>query len=642
MTIIEKIKQSVEGATGMPFLYHAAGELNELIARCKELPVAYSFLIDSGTIDDVNGRYHERVTLAVMFCDKTEFDFNALENEQIIDRMKVKAYKWMQSLRMSNVLRVVSVNNTQRLYDNTTDILTGFAVNITIEDIAGVGECELPQVVIDVDKNGSYDVVGVDKVRVNVQPKVTDLVATENDKEYLPADYGVYAFSKVKTDIKEAEEKEVNFYDYKGKRVFSYSASEAMALTELPVCPSDEFAEFLKWSEDLETVKMGLPLDVGAYYTCPDGWCGIAKIDTNLKERGSREIYVMVGQRYKYNLKYIIDWGDGNTEEVTTTQQDDYGVNRLYHIYNKAGEYVIKYKNADGNSSKGTMDFLYRSNTEDKNNLILKQIHWADGVLGTLRGNSYSNLEYYTYNGKAEDNMIYQTGDIYSVKCLLWCEFWKYGQAFYNATSCEKAIIPSWALDNFGGAYPNFSWMGNNGRISNTHYIAPYKHKTFSTYGICTTYGSRITLPTATEKIGTNYGSQFNNNIVQLYTPIPPVATHAIYNTAEIHIPIGSLNDYVNATNWGSAIFIEDIPTTINSFSITADDVAADATTTTIHVKANLSMGAMYDDTMVPRDLERDVTSDAFEANTTGQPRQVTISFTMLGETRTCTITQGA
>ena len=200
MTIIEKIKQSVEGATGMPFLYHAAGELNELLARCKELPVAYSFLIDSGTIDDVNGRYHERVTIAVMFCDKTEFDFNAIENEEIIDRMKVKAYKWMQSLRMSNALHVVSVNNTQRLYDNTTDILTGFAVNITIEDMAGVGECDLPQVVVDVNKNGSYDVVGVDKVNVNVLPKMEELDVTQNG-EYLPPT-DIAGFSKVNVDVK--------------------------------------------------------------------------------------------------------------------------------------------------------------------------------------------------------------------------------------------------------------------------------------------------------------------------------------------------------------------------------------------------------------------------------------------------------
>lgn len=201
MTIIEKIKQSVEVATGMPFLYHAAGEINELIARCGELPITYSFLIDSGTIDDVNGRYHERVTIAVMFCDKTEFDFNAIENEEIIDRMKVKAYKWMKSLRMSNALRIVSVNNTQRLYDNTTEILTGFAVNITIEDVAGVGECELPDVVFEIKENGEYPVVGIDKVIANVLPKSTDIVITENG-EYYPKDYDVEAFSKVDVDVK--------------------------------------------------------------------------------------------------------------------------------------------------------------------------------------------------------------------------------------------------------------------------------------------------------------------------------------------------------------------------------------------------------------------------------------------------------
>ena len=145
MTIIEKIKRSVEQATGLPFLYHAAGEINELIARAASLPVAFAFLLDSGMIDDVNGRYHERVTLAVMFADKSQFDFNALENEQIIDRMKIKAYKWLQSLRLSNDLNIVSINQTQRLYDSTTDILTGYAVDVTLEDIEGYGVCDFAQ-----------------------------------------------------------------------------------------------------------------------------------------------------------------------------------------------------------------------------------------------------------------------------------------------------------------------------------------------------------------------------------------------------------------------------------------------------------------------------------------------------------------
>lgn len=199
MTIIEKIKRSVEAATGLPFLYHAAGEINELIARAESLPVAFAFLLDSGTIDDVNGRYRERVTLAVMFADKSQFDFNALENEEIIDRMKIKAYKWLQSLRLSNDLNIVAINQTQRLYDATTDILTGFSVNVTIEDYAGYGECELPEVVFEIKANGEYDVVGIDKVLVNVLPQLEELTITQNG-EYLPSD-GVAGFSKVTAEF---------------------------------------------------------------------------------------------------------------------------------------------------------------------------------------------------------------------------------------------------------------------------------------------------------------------------------------------------------------------------------------------------------------------------------------------------------
>lgn len=141
MTLIDKIRNSIEVATGMPFLYHAAGEINELIARAAELPCAFAFLLDSGTVEDTNGIFHERVTFAVMFCERTQFDFNALDNEEIIDRMKVKAFRWLHSLRTSDDLRLITTNSTQRLYDTTTDILTGYAVNVTLEEIDGYGVC---------------------------------------------------------------------------------------------------------------------------------------------------------------------------------------------------------------------------------------------------------------------------------------------------------------------------------------------------------------------------------------------------------------------------------------------------------------------------------------------------------------------
>lgn len=143
MTFIEKIKKSIEAATGMPFLYHAAGELELLLAQQPTLPIAYAFLLDTGAVADVNGLFHERATLAVVFADKTAFDFNSYENEQIIDDLKSEAFHWLNYLRREcyDDIELVSVNSTQRLYDTTAEVLTGYAVNVTLQEVEAHG-CE--------------------------------------------------------------------------------------------------------------------------------------------------------------------------------------------------------------------------------------------------------------------------------------------------------------------------------------------------------------------------------------------------------------------------------------------------------------------------------------------------------------------
>lgn len=143
MTIVAKIKKTIEEATGLPFLYHAAGDLELLLAQVPSLPVAYTFLLDTSAVADVNGIFHERATLAVVFASETAFDFNSLENEQLIDEMKRTAYKWITSIRRRyyDVLDVVAVNSAQRLYDTTAAVLTGYAVNITLQEVEGSG-CE--------------------------------------------------------------------------------------------------------------------------------------------------------------------------------------------------------------------------------------------------------------------------------------------------------------------------------------------------------------------------------------------------------------------------------------------------------------------------------------------------------------------
>ena len=72
---------------------------------------------------------------------------------------------------------------TERVYDTTTDILTGIAVNVTLRELQGYGECDLPYREMKITKNGVYDVVGYDAIDVDVvggaEVKSQDVYAIE-------------------------------------------------------------------------------------------------------------------------------------------------------------------------------------------------------------------------------------------------------------------------------------------------------------------------------------------------------------------------------------------------------------------------------------------------------------------------------
>lgn len=174
MTIIEAIKRSVE-RLGCTFLYHADGELNELVAResafDSDVPVVLCYLLGSGSTDITAGVARERVNVGLFFSKKTEYDFNAIENERIIDVCKQYAQRWLLSLNDDVYIRLVSSNSTERVYDTTTDILTAYAVNVTLEQVQGQTLCGFEPVLkrMLITANGEYDVTGYDKVEVNVR-----------------------------------------------------------------------------------------------------------------------------------------------------------------------------------------------------------------------------------------------------------------------------------------------------------------------------------------------------------------------------------------------------------------------------------------------------------------------------------------
>ena len=182
MTFIDKLRMTIERATACRFYYHAAGELNEILSGVQigSEPIAFAYLLKGGEVDVQRNMLREGVNLAVFFCKKTEFDFNSEENERLIDDCKRLAFGWLSLMRKSGYFETVGSITTERVYDTTTDILTGIAVNVTLRELQGYSECDLPYREMKITKNGFYDVVGYDAINV----EVTDGAAVETQDVY--------------------------------------------------------------------------------------------------------------------------------------------------------------------------------------------------------------------------------------------------------------------------------------------------------------------------------------------------------------------------------------------------------------------------------------------------------------------------
>lgn len=142
MTIPDKIKQSVKAATGLKCYYQSEEELNRIFDNA-DFPCAFFVLLRGQQLNTDNGNYRERLQVAMFFADTTDFDATAEANERIIDKQKRHAYKWLYSLQTDKTFRLVSVNSSERVYSEYDVMVTGYAINVTIEELQGVTACEL-------------------------------------------------------------------------------------------------------------------------------------------------------------------------------------------------------------------------------------------------------------------------------------------------------------------------------------------------------------------------------------------------------------------------------------------------------------------------------------------------------------------
>lgn len=168
--IVSKVLQSIRFA-GHDVIYGSVDTINVNMAGVK-LPCCYVSLLSDCRQIKAGGQWIESATFMVAFVAKTEYAFDSVDNESIIQRCRVAALQWLESLSGSDTLTAVSLVDTQRVYDEFDDIVTGLVMRVELAELLGLG-CDYKENTwkrdLLVQRNGVYDVRGLEVLRIQVE-----------------------------------------------------------------------------------------------------------------------------------------------------------------------------------------------------------------------------------------------------------------------------------------------------------------------------------------------------------------------------------------------------------------------------------------------------------------------------------------
>lgn len=127
----------------------------------------------------------------------------------------------------------------------------------------------------------------------------------------------------------------VNFYDYDGTLLYSYTLEEAQALTALPDGPVHDGLVFDGWNYSLENVKsLTKAMNIGAMYSTDDG---MTRIYIHLEEGRTSPMLGICP-----NGTVTVDWGDGTDADVLTGTSLTTVQWTPTHHYASHGDYIIR------------------------------------------------------------------------------------------------------------------------------------------------------------------------------------------------------------------------------------------------------------------------------------------------------------
>ena len=320
----------------------------------------------------------------------------------------------------------------------------------------------------------------------------------------------------------------VNFYDYDGTLVASYSLSEAQSLTTLPDGPTHDGLTFQGWNYTLEKVKaFTRPMNVGSMYITDDGK---TRLHIRIAAEGRMNVHLDISQTVSNGV--TIDWGDGSATETLA----ETGRVITTHTYANIGDYTITLDPVDGcelGLGNGSYSYCMLGSTGDNGKVYCNMLQAVQ--IGTNITKIYNYAFSYCYSLAS----VTIPDSVTSIGI----------SAFDGCYSLASITIPD-SVTSIGNSV--FSKCYSLASVTIPDSVTSIGNSAFNG---CYSLAS-VTIPDSVTSIGNSaFSSCYGMAKYHLKPTTPPTlsstnAFNTIPSDCIIYVPQGCLEAYQNATNW--------------------------------------------------------------------------------------------
>ena len=345
-----------------------------------------------------------------------------------------------------------------------------------------------------------------------------------------------------------APQKQVNFIDYDGTILYSYTAQEANALTALPANPTHAGLTAQGWNWSLAEIKAQLtampdgPVWVGQMYITQSG-------DTEIDVHFADAARLSPTMTIAVNGTITVDWGD-NTTSDTVTGNSTGTPKYVSHTYSAPGDYTIKIHVVSGQfefTGSSTIPLLHKDSSS------LSQSYVYSNCVQAIRlGSRITTIKQYSLYYC--QNMAYIT--IPSVVTSIG------DHAFSQCCGLVSITIPSGVTGVLDGTFYTCRSLASIAIPSSVTSISTY------VFNYCSALRS-VTIPNSVNSVGVNaFYYCYNLQSITLPSGVTSIANSVFYYCNSLaHVTIPSTATDIGTSTFQSCYSLASItiPSTVTS-----------------------------------------------------------------------------